>query len=163
MHQRPPQASRPQLSWLLEQEITEMEALARLLHRESGLLLSHDPLALEQLLEAKSLKVSTLADLDQRRELFFRQLELGQDRQAVAAALDERFPPSGLGALWLRLTELAQECRRLNHLNAATVELGQHHLLQALHILRGEGPEAELYGADGEKTLESKPRLLGQA
>ncbi len=140
-----------------------MEALARLLQRESGLLPGGDPVALEQLLDAKSLKVATLVDLDQRREAFFRQLELGEERQAVAAALDEHFPPAGLGALWLRLTRLAEECRRLNHLNAATVELGQRHLLQALRILRGESPEAELYGADGEKTPGSNRRLLGQA
>jgi flagellar biosynthesis/type III secretory pathway chaperone len=120
-------------------------------------------LGLEQLLEAKSLKVSGLADLDQRREALFRQAQLGQERQAVAAALDERFPPAGLGQLWLRLAELAEECRRINQINAATLEIGQHHLAQALHILRGEDPEASLYGADGERTQEIGNRLLAKA
>ncbi len=141
-----------------------MESLAGLLREESALLLGREPLRLEQLLEAKALRVSELASLDQRREDFFARLGLDRDPQAAADQLDERFPETGMGELWRRLTALAEECRRLNRLNGAAVRLGQHHLGQALRILRGESAATDLYRPDGSTAEpDGHRRLLGQA
>ncbi len=159
-----PPSVRTQLSWLLEQEIADMDALASLLREESQLLLAREPERLEQLLEAKSIRVSELASLDRRREELFHKLGVEGDSSEVAQALDTLFPSSGLGELWSRLVSLAEGCRQLNRINSATVEIGQLHLSQALQILRGGRAGDTLYGADGERTGDrTTTRLLGQA
>ncbi len=159
----PPPSQRSRLLWLLNEEIREMEALARLLEKESHLLLSTRVAELEQLLEAKSLHVSELAALDSHREALFRELGIGGNREQSSHALATLFPADGLDDLWQRLTTLAEECRRLNRINGATMEMGQAHLSQALEILRGGASQTTLYNPEGEKTREHDGLLLGQA
>ncbi len=141
-----------------------MEALARLLREESALLLGRDPLKLEQVLEAKALRVSELASLDAQRERDFKALGLDAPSEETARALEAACPGQHLGELWNRLTTLAHECRRLNRFNGATAKLGQEQLSRALSILRGEDARATgLYQRDGSRDETAGGRLLGQA
>ena len=152
-----------QLSWLIEQELEQMDALAALLREESQLLLAREPERLEQLLESKSLRVSELATLDKRREELFRNLGIPNESKKVEKTLDALFPGRGLGDRWRQLAALAEGCQQLNRINSATIEIGQVHLSQALRILRGDSSETCLYGADGASKPRPASRLIGQA
>jgi len=154
---------RSQLSWLLGQEIMGLESLSALLREESHLLLARDPARLEQLIEAKTLQVSELVSLDERRETLFREAGLNGEKQKMGQMLDEHFAGTDLADLWRRLLSLAEECQQLNRLNAATLEIGQQHLSRALQVLRGTVTEDELYNPHGEKSPLDARRLLGQA
>jgi len=159
----PPPPSRLQLSWLLEREVSELESLVALLREESQVLLARQPEPLERLLEAKSHHLSEITSLEKRREELFEQLGLGGTSEQVAASLDTLFPSRESGKLWQRLLRLARECRELNRINGATVEIGQRHLSQALNILHGHTHDQALYAQDGTRRRENTSRLLGQA
>ena len=72
-------------------------------------------------------------------------------------------PQRQLTGHWQRLLELAAECRRQLRKNRQLTELCSQHARAALHILRGEDPGQDTYGADGDASPPLGGRSLARA
>jgi len=148
---------------LLGKEVAAMERMIRILEEEAHALLSPSAEQLERTTKAKNDHFDTLKRLEAEREALFGTLELEGDNRQIQLMLERDFGDDRLGELWQQLLSLGQECRELNRLNGVTIELGYHHVSQALQLVSGRPGAPESYGPRGKKHEGGASRLLGQA
>ncbi len=148
---------------LLEKEVAGMEGMIRILEEENSALLSRTAEQLEQATAAKNRHIDTLKQLEREREVLFDFLEIKGDTRQIHHRLESDFGDDSLGELWQQLLSLGQECRELNRLNGATVELGYRHVSQALQLVSGRSNSPESYDPRGKRRENTASRLLGQA
>ena len=148
---------------LLEKEVAAMESMIRTLEEEARALLSHTAEQLERATKTKNAHFDTLKQLEAEREALFDALQLKGDNRQILLMLERDFDDARLGKLWQQLLSLGQECRELNRLNGMTIELGYHHVSQALQLVSGRPGTPESYDPRGKKHEGGASRLLGQA
>lgn len=103
-------------------------------------------------LDAEAIDAAGTAKLAQLREIE----ALESDRTTLLEMYDvepESFTgldgSGDLATAWQRLLQLLKRCRLLNESNGALVALQRRQVQQALTLLSGAAPEAEIYGPDG--------------
>ncbi|WP_456374457.1 flagella synthesis protein FlgN [Thiolapillus sp.] len=151
------------LDSLLRLEMDIMGKLRDILEEESHALLSRDPSALEAVSTAKNRQLQELFRLENEREELFIALKLGENPADRLGELDHQHPRGGLQHAWHRLLSLGEECRTLNRLNGATIELSHLHVRQALQAINGAPEVPYAYDAGGRRQEDLPGRRLGQA
>ncbi len=109
---------------------TRLEALLELLRDEQRALIERDYERVRALALAKNDQLSALGSFDIAQYAALRQSS---------------------SAAWTRLQRLAQEARRINHVNGALIGAQMSFVDGALTALQRRGAMSVFYGADGQK------------
>lgn len=152
---------RQRLGEILVREIECAAAFVQVLNAEKTALAGRDPGALETAVEAKQRCAEELQELDRQRVELLKSAGFSPDRAGVESCIQWCDADDSLSPRWQRLLALLEQCRDLNLANGNLLELNRHHAERALAILRGQQPDAKLYGPAGETTTGSLSRTLG--
>ncbi|MDN5881584.1 MAG: flagellar protein FlgN [Nitrosospira sp.] len=130
-----------------------------LLEREQHALRQTDVSLLLQLAKEKSHQAQQLAQLADARTDWLVTLDYSRDRAGMEGALQNR--PAAADA-WRELLQLAETASQLNKINGILISQRLRYNQQAFSVLQAATCSAVLYGADGQPTLFSGGRRLGE-
>ncbi len=143
-----PQVCLTQLSRLLADETSLLNALAQQLQREHELLVANDVEGLDQAADARQKSVVALSRLDQDRRSLCRLLGYSADHLGLAALFKWCDPTGSLSAAHAAASNQAQLCRDQNDRNGALVNARLNRLSGMLDMLNGN--------STGNRTYESR-------
>jgi len=158
-----PETCRLGLYSALQQEITLVQEFSTLLTREFSAITTRDIEVLEAVNQDKLALVERLSSLERERNALLDAAGYATGTEGVEPCLRWCDPQRQLTGHWQRLLELAAECRRQLRKNRQLTELCSQHARAALHILRGEDPGQDTYGADGDASPPLGGRSLARA
>jgi flagellar biosynthesis/type III secretory pathway chaperone len=158
-----PDTCRLGLHSTLQQELVLVEEFSSLLAREFTAMTARDIDTLEAVNQDKIAVVERLTALEQERNALLKAAGYATGTQGIEPCLRWCDPQRQLAQPWERLLGLAAECRRQMRKNRQLTELCSLHTRAALHVLRGEDPGQDTYGADGEAGVQLGGRSLARA
>lgn len=154
-----------QLSTLLQQQQESSAELRTLLEQERDLLLNGSPEAMMTLLQSKEELAKKMAAVQ---------------GQLISIAAQHNHPQTDLGLIdcildcdsdgslqqqWNALLSTAEECKKLNEINGATINLKKRHTENSLAILRGQitNHAASVYSKKGVESSNQGSRFIHKA
>jgi flagellar biosynthesis/type III secretory pathway chaperone len=150
------------LARVLDLELAAARALADCLAAEATALAT-SPDAVAAAAAAKLAEVYQLERLAAERSEVAVALDIGDARTATWDALIEGIGEPLLATSWQQLRTALLHCREANLRNGALVDQCQRQVRSALEILTGQTSGPQLYGADGTRDAEARPRSLAKA
>jgi flagellar biosynthesis/type III secretory pathway chaperone len=135
---------------ILKQELATTEQLKQLLAAEQTAITAHDIPAFEEVIDRKRLILERLAQQEQQRILLLESYSIKHGPESMVDCIKNCHDDNRLSDLWQRLLTMAADCREHNRQNHQLVGLLSAHTSKALHILRGEAMEQDIYGPDGD-------------
>lgn len=139
------------LTVLIEQELAATRALLAVLEQEyTALCERHDASALEAVVRAKETAAGRLQEIASGRMQHLTRTGFPPDASGLAASIasvptEERFR---LHAQWRELLDVAGRAWKQNGINGAVIAASRNATERALALLRGQDPNACLYGSD---------------
>lgn len=152
---------RQRLGEVLSRAISCATSLLQILDAEKTALAGRDPAPLETAIKAKQRCLEELDEFDRRRVEIMQTAGFTPDRPGVEDCLRWCDSEDTLSSRWQQLMSLLAQCRDHNLVNGRIMEANRHRTEGALAILRGQQPDAKLYGPAGEQTTGPLSRTLG--
>jgi len=136
---------------ILDQEISALEAVMNVLEAEHDALEARDADALTSASDLKLKCIETARRLGAERAVLLDDAEHIQSNPQISIR-------------WERLTKLAHGCKEMNERNGMLIRWQHKYVEQTLSVLRNEGQDSTLYGPDGGSQRNSNRRgPLGSA
>lgn len=135
---------------ILKHELAATEQLKQLLAAEQTAITAHDIPAFEEVIDRKRLILESLARHEQERILLLESYGIKHGPENMTDCIEICHDDNRLSDLWQRLLAMAADCSEHNRQNHQLVGLFSAHTSKALHILRGEAMEPNIYGPDGD-------------
>jgi flagellar biosynthesis/type III secretory pathway chaperone len=148
---------------ILSQEIEQTQSLLALLQKEYQLLKTPADPDLKSLLEQKRQQLQAVENSVKHHNRLLSDHGLTPDRRGTEQLLRECKANPELLEQWQTFSRLLGECQKQNEINGGAVKLNQHHVAQALDILRGIATSDKTYGPAGETRPNSTSKSLGKA
>jgi len=129
------------------------------LKKEQAILKLNDSQQLTELSNEKKALVSNLENHTKTIHLFLKNMNINKGLYGFSDFLSQI--KSGdtktlLKDAWLNIQTLADDNKKLNHINGSIIELNRRHTQRSLDILRGQiNTTTSTYGSDGQ-TMKSK-------
>jgi flagellar biosynthesis/type III secretory pathway chaperone len=158
-----PEACHFSMNMLLEQETDLTSQLSILLDTEYAAITGKDFTALEQTIKDKALTVEQLELLERERIALVESAGYKAGPDDILVFMQWCDPGKDIISRWEQLLTLARKCRDQNRRNHQLVELCSRHTRETLRILRGEGPQQDIYQADGDTDSGHDRRTLARA
>ena len=156
-------ASRFSMSMLLKQETELTQQLSDLLDTEYTAITGKDFPSFEQTIDEKSTTVEQLDLLEQERIALLEMAGYKPGPDGILYFMQWCDPGQDISPLWEQLLALAGRCRGQNRRNHQLIEICSRHTRETLCILRGEDPQQELYGRNGDTDDYHGSRSLARA
>lgn len=150
------------LASVLDNELAATRVLADCLAAEA-MALATSPDAVAAATAAKLDQVYRLERLAAERSEVAAALGVGDTPTAVWDTLIEGIGEPLLASRWQQLRTELTHCRESNLRNGALIDQSQRQVRRALGILSGQTSGPQLYGADGTRATEPRPRSLAKA
>lgn len=150
------------LARVLDLELAATQALADCLAAEATALAA-SPDTVAAVAATKLGEVHKLERLAAERSAVVVALDIGDARTATWDALIESIGEPLLVTRWQQLRTALMRCREANLRNGALVDQCRRQVRTALGILSGQTSGPQLYGADGTREAEARPRSLAKA
>ncbi|MEJ2687888.1 MAG: flagellar protein FlgN [Gammaproteobacteria bacterium] len=152
------------ISPLMEAELACSDALLASLVSEREALAAGDAARIQSEATAKAEKVERLETLERQRTDLVRQAGYEpSDPSQMEACLRACDPPGTLARTWSSVLERMRRCQAENLVNGGIIELSRRHAERALHVLRGEAPDPDVYQSSGNMASANGRRPLGKA
>lgn len=145
------------LTLQLQEELSTIGALLRLLQREYAVLKARDLPGLQQLIIEKQACADRLQNQIAGRLDELRTQGFAADAQGMAAWM-QGLPPAERAAalkLWAELESAAEQLHTQNQVNGAVIAASRNHIDQSLAILRGRDSLDVLYDQGSRKVFSS--------
>ncbi|HKJ09228.1 MAG TPA: flagellar protein FlgN [Gammaproteobacteria bacterium] len=152
------------MSPLVEAELACSDALLASLTSEREALATGDVARIQSEATAKAEHVERLETLERQRTELVRQAGYEpSDPSQMEACLHACDPPGTLVETWLSVLERMRRCQAENLINGGIIELSRRNAERALHVLRGEAPDPDVYQSSGNMASANGRRPLGKA
>lgn len=152
------------MSPLIEAELACSDALLASLVSEREALAAGDAARIQSEATAKAEKVERLEALERQRTDLIREAGYEpSDPAQMEACLRTCDPPGTLVRTWSSVLERMRRCQAENLVNGGIIELSRRHAERALHVLRGEAPDPDVYQSSGNMASANGRRPLGKA
>ncbi len=154
-----------QLSALLEHQQSSSTALKGLLEQERELLLNGDPESMMSLLQSKEALAKKMAAAQNQLLTLAAQHNHPQTDLGLMDCIKDCDTDGSLQQQWDGLLAIAEECKRLNEINGATINLKKRHTENSLAILRGQitNHGASVYSKKGVESSNQGSRFIHKA
>ncbi|MGA7800110.1 MAG: flagellar protein FlgN [Gammaproteobacteria bacterium] len=153
-----------QMAPLVEAELACSDALLATLGSEREALAGGDPARIQAEAISKSEQVERLETLERQRARLMREAGFEPSEPAqMEACLRLCGPPERLMATWQSVLERMRRCQAENRVNGGIIELSRRHAQRALHVLRGEVADSDVYQPSGAMASPNGGRPLGKA
>ena len=154
---------RQRLADLLQQEQISASRLLITLEQQQQSLADQKPARIEASANASYNCIQELEQLEKKRNALAARLGYAASNDGMENLIRWCDYDGTLGMQWRKLLELARRCRDCNQVNGAVVDINRRRVRQALEILRGQQPDAELYGRSGQSAPDTLSRPLAKA
>jgi flagellar biosynthesis/type III secretory pathway chaperone len=151
---------RETLGKLLQDELTVLAELEKLLGDEQEVLLKNDMDAFERSSKARQTCMGELVRLEDERRSLCRMLGRSPDLQGLENLLTWCDPARTLRPKWAECGMRAKRCRDLNDRNSMLVTGRLHRVQGLLNILTGQAKPPETYGRRGAYASPVAGRVL---
>ena len=154
-----------ELTTLIQQQQQLASQLEKLLQQEQQYLLEDNPDAMRPLIEQKEQLAKQMAAL-QNQILTRTKADYPISRDDELGQYIQQADASGqLFQQWESLLKIAENCRRINEINGATLNLKKRYTENGLAILRGQigGSRASVYSKKGVQSSSQTSRILSKA
>ena len=158
-----PEYCRQELARLLQQETSAIQKLSVSLQAEHDAIISRNADALELAVGEKQQPVNLLTKLEQERGALLESAGYRASPDGMQDFMQWCDSQERLSAAWQQLLSLASECREQNRRNHQQAEISNRYIHHALCVLRGEDPERNTYGPDGDAGEQHNSRSLDRA
>ena len=148
------------LGKLLQDELSVLAELERLLSEEHQVLLKNDMEAFEASSKRRQACMGELVRLEDERRSLCRMLGRSPDLQGLEDLLKWCDPTRSLKVLWADCAARAKRCRDLNDRNGMLVTGRLHRVQGLLNILTGQSKPPETYGRKGAYASAPAGRVL---
>ncbi|ARO88020.1 flagellar protein FlgN [Nitrosospira lacus] len=145
----------------IARERDETQNFIDLLEREQRALRQADVSSLLTLAREKAQQARQLIHLADVRNRWLTTLGCTRDRNGMEQGLQSH-GSDGAADIWRELLQLAEKASQLNKINGILIGQRLRYNQQALSVLQAATRSAGLYGADGQPTLFSGGRRLGE-
>lgn len=145
----------------ITRERDETRNFIDLLEREQRALRHSDVSSLLTLVKEKAQQAQQLVQLADARNRWIVELGYTRDRSGMEEGLKICDSPGAVDT-WRELLQLAETASQLNKINGILIGQRLRYNQQALSVLQAATRSAGLYGADGQPTLFSGGRQLGE-
>ncbi|KIO49217.1 flagella synthesis protein FlgN [Nitrosospira sp. NpAV] len=145
----------------IARERDETRSFIDLLEREQRALRQADVSSLLTLAREKAQQAQQLIRLADTRNRWLETLGCTRDRNGMEEGL-QRCGSADATDTWRELLQLAETASQLNKINGILIGQRLRYNQQALSVLQAATRSAGLYGADGQPTLFSGGRQLGE-
>jgi flagellar biosynthesis/type III secretory pathway chaperone len=156
-----PEKYRTLMCEILKRELDASEQLQQLLVAERKAITDRDIPAFEALVDKKRLLLEHFARYEKERMVLLDSSGINHGPESMDDYIKRCPADKRLPDLWKKLFSLAAECRDHNRQNHQLVEVFSTHTSKALHILRGEVTDQNVYGPDGDTNDPHENRSLG--
>lgn len=152
---------RTQLLATFQAELTCAARLQNLLAQETEALEARDSVAMECLIADKHTIMQDFERLETQRGEILKTAGFADHQIDLCISRCDR--DGQLKLVWQQLLDRVRDCQHSNRKIGATVEVSRRYVQQALGVLRGQSPQADLYTASGaSNTPFAATRTLGK-
>lgn len=152
---------RTQLLALFQAELACASRLRALLDHETEALEARDSNRMESLIADKHIVMQDFERLEGQRVEILKHAGFADHQVDLCISRCDR--DGHLQQTWQRLLDDVRACQHTNRKIGATVEVSRRYVQQALGVLRGQSPQADLYTAKGSSnTPFTASRTLGK-
>ena len=162
--QRPdPEKARSKIVEIIGHSVYHALGLKETLEDEREALRAQDMDRLQEALDLKSSCVAELQGMEQKRQALCEAAGFAAGAEQMSEMMSWCDEDAVIENSWLHLMQIAADCLSINDTNGAIIHGRKQQIESTLTVVRGGGPDRDVYDFRGKEARDQKARPIAQA